>query len=245
MSSDETKQNESGSGLTLSLEGEVSLQDFAKAMEQFKKLLNSLRDDVASSAQINWIVKDLKSGSASAMVVGIPETDNDNVAVSLIESACDDASSRFEHGEVVPYGRKVNAALRGLSAITNGRVTAVRLGRKSTLHTISSTVVETVVHQWNPMTYGCAKGRMKSISDRNYAHFTLYDNNDDHAILCNLCGDRAEEMRQYWNKLVYVEGIVNRDPATDLITSIKDITCIEIIPENEKWDYKAALGCLA
>lgn len=238
-------QNEAGNGLTLSLEGEVSLQNFTKAMEQFKKLLNGLHEEVASSAQINWIVKDLKSGSASALVVGIPKTDADIAAVSLIESACDDASRKFELGQAIPYGGKVRAALKGLSSITNEQITAVKLGRSSSMRIIKAAVAESAAQSWNPTTYGCAKGRMKSISDRNYAHFTLYDSNDDHAIQCSLSEDRAEEMREYWNKLVYVEGIVNRDPATDLITSIKDITSIEIIPENKPWNYKASLGCLA
>jgi len=47
------------------LNGDVSLTDFASAMQNFKSLIDTLSEEVASSVGIEWIVEDLNAGNAS------------------------------------------------------------------------------------------------------------------------------------------------------------------------------------
>ena len=97
---------------------------------------------------------------------------------------------------------------------------------------------------WATETFGCARGRAQSISDRQYLHFNLYDYDDDHAIACSLPEGQREKMRGIWGRLVYVEGTINRDEDNDQITSISNISNIEIIKEKKPQAWRQALGCL-
>src|SRR5438046_3046240 len=59
--------------LTLKLQGEVSLADFAKAIARFDSLVRALTENVASGS-IEWAVDDLQPGSATTTTLGTAQT---------------------------------------------------------------------------------------------------------------------------------------------------------------------------
>lgn len=56
--------------LTLALEGQVPLGEFADALEGFRRLVEALSKEVAKDAEIEWTVEALEVGSAMATVRG-------------------------------------------------------------------------------------------------------------------------------------------------------------------------------
>jgi hypothetical protein len=56
--------------LTLALEGDVTLAQFANAVDHFHKLLRNLTEEVAADHDIQWDLEDLHYGSAMITVVG-------------------------------------------------------------------------------------------------------------------------------------------------------------------------------
>jgi hypothetical protein len=63
-----------GETLTLKLEGQVSLADFASAMGDFQALVDSLTQHIARGATIDWYIEELDSGSSLTTVAGESES---------------------------------------------------------------------------------------------------------------------------------------------------------------------------
>jgi hypothetical protein len=51
-------------------------------------------------------------------------------------------------------------------------------------------------------------------------------------------------MRDVWGRRVIVEGLVNRDPITGQPETIRSITRVEVLPDNEPGSYRRAIGAL-
>ncbi len=230
--------------LILTLDGEVTLDDFAKAMQRFKEIVTGLKNEVAPDARIDWLIDDLRKKCAIAKVKGVPATDRDRASVGRIRDAYTDLGQRAAKGEPLHNAEAVVQGIAGLKRLINGHVKSVTLGSEQKRYTIKKTTMFSPAKvQWDTETFGGARGKVQSISDRQYLHFTLYDYNDDRPIPCSYPEGSKDKMRKVWGKLVYVEGIVTRDPDTDLVSSIHGISSIEVIRERKAHAWRAALGC--
>lgn len=231
--------------LTLALNGDVTIQDFSKAMNQFKEIVNGLREDVAPTSDISWYIDDLKAGSATAILRGVPITSNDMQAIKSISNAYADIGRRIVHGETLTFNATVVNAVTTLRKMINGHITSIGFQAAGKNYTIKRhAIFSPQKTYWDTETFGGARGRVQSISERQYLHFMLYDYNDDHAIACSLPEGQREKMRGIWGRLVYVEGTINRDEDGDQIASISNISDIVIIKEKKPCAWRQALGCL-
>ena len=231
--------------LTLALNGDVTLQEFSKAMNQFKEIVSGLKEDVAPASDIDWYIDKLKTGSATAIIRGVPTTSSDIQAIRNIGDAYADIGRRIVHGETLTFNATVISAVTNLRKMINGRISSINIEASGKKYTVKRhAIFSPQKTYWNTETFGCARGRVQSISDRQYLHFTLYDYNDDHPIFCSLPESQREKMRGIWGRLVYVEGTIIRDEDNDQITSISNISNIEIIGEKKPKAWRQALGCL-
>lgn len=239
------RNNMANDTLMLALNGDVTLQDFSKAMYRFKEIIIGLQEDVAPTSKIEWYVDELKAGSATAIIKGVPKTSKDIQAIKNIGSAYVDIGRRIVHGETLDNSDIVVNAITNLRELVNGRISSIIIQAAGKKYTIKQhTIFTPRKTYWDTETFGCVRGRVQSISERQYPHFTLYDYNDDHAILCSLPEGQKEKMRGIWGKLAYVEGTISRDENSDLVTSISNISNIEIIKEKKPKAWRQALGCL-
>lgn len=231
--------------LTLALDGEVTLKDFSQAMLRFKELIYSLKDEVAPGSKINWVIDDLKKKCTIARIKGIAVNNEDVVSIKQIRKAYIELGRKIVHGETLTNDYPVIQAVTGLRRLINGRITSIRFETDEKKYTIKKHTIFTPTKvYWDTETFGGARGRVQSISDRQYLHFTLFDYNDDHPIACSSLETLKEEMRNAWGKLAYIEGTVIRDKETDLISSIGNITKITLIKEREPQEWRKALGCM-
>jgi len=230
--------------LTLALEGEVTLDDFSKAMRRFGEIIKGLEDEVAPKSKIDWVIDSLKKSSAIASVKGNPTSNKDIESVRRIRQEYIELGRKVVHGETLTNDTSVVQAVTELRKLINGRITSIRFETAEKRYVIKKhTIFAPTKTYWDTETFGGARGNAQSISDRQGFHFTLYDYNDDHAIYCSYPNGTREEMRNIWGKTVYVEGIVTRDTETDLVTSIHDISGIQIIRERKSQEWREALGC--
>lgn len=231
--------------LTFALGGDVTLRDFSNAILRFKDIISGLKEDVAPDSEIEWIIDELKASSAIAKIKGVPTISDDLQAIRNIKDAYLDVGRKVVHGENLTYNNTVVDAVTKLRKLINGRITSIRFETTEKKYTIKRhTIFIPTKTYWDTETFGCIRGRVQSISDRQFLHFTLYDYNDDHPITCYLPDIQKEKMRNIWGKLVYVEGIVQRNEDNDLATSISNISKIDIIKEREPKEWRKALGCL-
>jgi len=235
--------------LTLALDGEVTLRDFSKAMLRFREMVEALEKEVDPKAKIDWVIDNLQKKCAIASVRGIPVTPKDRSTIKRVRSEFIEIGRRVVHGETLSNYAPVIQAVTGLRKLINGRITSIRFETTEKRYVIKKqTVFAPTESYWHTDTFGGARGRIQSISDRQFLHFTLYEYDDDHAITCSFPKDttqvaRKEEMRNLWGKMAYVQGIVTRDEQTDLLKSIQDISSINVIDERQPKEWREAQGC--
>ena len=231
--------------LTLALNGDVSLEDFSKAIQQFFNLVSSLHDDVAKGSSIEWFIENLEAGSAIATVKGIGEEESDAQAIEQVVDAYLDVGQAIQKESPLNYSKPVQKAAKKLASIINGRVKSVRFETNEADVEIfaSPTVLEHIpIARLPEGSLGAVRGRIQSMSNRGQLRFTLYDMIDDRAISCYLLPGSEAIMREAWGKVAMVEGYVRRDPESGYATTVRRVKDIKIIHEGKLGDYRQAIG---
>lgn len=231
--------------LTLALNGDVSLQDFSGAIQEFLNLVTGLDDEVAKDIPIEWLVTDLEAGSALATIRGIVEDSSDMEAVERVVNAYLDVGESIMQARPLNYSKPVQSAARKLVSIINGKVKSVRFETAERDVEIFASPVK-----WKKMcpvvlpegSLGAVRGRVQSMTNRGQLRFTLYDLIDDRAISCYLSSGSENTMRESWGKLALVEGFIRRDPETGRATTVRGVKDIRVIQEGKLGDYRQAIG---
>jgi hypothetical protein len=227
--------------LTLILNGEVTLADFAAAMARFTDLVADLSNEVAGEAAIQWMVEHLDAGSATATVRAVAD---DRPAIERVVEAYGIVARAAETGDPIPYSGNILARLRELAEITDGRITSVSLATD----TVEATIARGVVAGERPhkarQSYGMVKGRVESITRRRGLKFTLYDEVFDRPIICHIREDQKELMRNAWGRRATVAGRIARDPVYGHPVWVRDITEIRLLNEYAPGAFRKTLGIL-
>ena len=231
--------------ITLALNGDISLGDFSKAIQQFFHLITGLHDDIAKESSIEWYIESLEGGSAVATIKGIGEKEDDTKAIEQIVDAYIDVGRSIQHETPLNYSKPVKTAARKLTSLINGNIKSVRFETPETdVEVFSSpTVMEYIpITRLSEGSFGAVRGRVQSMSNRGQLRFTLYDLVDDRAISCYLLPGSEDIMREAWGKVAMVEGHVRRDPETGYATTVRGVQEIKIIHEGRLGEYREALG---
>lgn len=225
--------------LTLALEGDVSLEDFAKAMENFSALVNGLTAEIARDASIEWVVDALAGGSAIATVKG--DTDSPDKLYAIV-SAYSIVGNSLKTRQVIPYPDRVKTPALNLTKLLDGKITSLRFETAS-----EDIIIESQYKTDHPLqpsyAYGRLKGTIHTVSDRRGIHFTLYDVLFDRPINCYAKTGQEELVRKYWGKKVFVSGTVARDPENGRPFAIRDVTEIQVA-ESKPGGFRRAQGVL-
>ena len=232
--------------LTLALNGDVSLQDFAEAIRDFFEIVSGLKNDVAKEAPIEWLVTDLEAGSAIATVRGVTEDDKAIQAIERVVDAYLDLGQSIQQERPLNYSQPVKSAARKLFSLINGRIKSVRFETVDKDVEIFAKPVslrramfEAVFPEGN---LGAVRGRVQSMTNRGQLRFTLYDFIDDRAVSCYLAPGSENIMKEVWGKIAMVEGFVRRDPETGRATTVRGVKDIRLIPEYNKNEWREAIG---
>ncbi len=214
--------------LTLVLNGDVPLQEFAKAMSEFNALIQGLTTEIAHGARIEWVIDKLESGSAIATVLG--ETDRPD-SLAAVVSAYSIVGKSLQSHQLIPYSDKIRVPALNLTNLLNGKITSMRF------ETASDDFLVDAHYDGKPplkasYAHGRLKGIVKTLSARRGIRFVLYDVLLDRPIAGYLKEGQEDLIRPYWDKKVYVSGKIGRDPETGRAFAIRDIT--EIEPVNSK-----------
>jgi hypothetical protein len=227
--------------LTLKLQGDVSLADFAKAIARFNALVNGLTETVAPDANIDWSVADLQTGSATATTLGIAKTDE---PLLLVRRAYLSVGQALESDTPVAYGRSVREAAVGIRAILNGRVTEAIFETADSEAVVRAAAAQPTVIRPAIQNKGAVTGRIQTLLSRGGLRFTLYDLLHDKAVSCYLEEGKEDLLRDAWGRLAIVEGLVRRDPITGRPMAIRHVSTIHVPPDQAPDAYQAARGAV-
>ena len=233
--------------LTLILEGEVTLEAFAEAIETFRGLVSALSDEVSGDAEIKWIVTALSSSSAVATVQGV----GDPKAVDPIVRAYERTGECLEASTPIPYSRRVRKRAERLTGLITGGIESIRLEtdqrdvilRQRSVREPAGTLRVPVVPTQDA--YGTVEGMVETLSRRRGLRFTLYDIVYDKAVSCYLAAGYEDIMRDAWGKRAVAFGHIHRDPLTGRPLTVRQITDIEVKKEGARGDWRKARGAFA
>jgi hypothetical protein len=234
--------------LTLALQGDVSLDDLARALTGFRDLVHSLTSEVDATTSVRWLVEDLEVGSAIATARGEVSREEDRGKVVEVIRRYERVGRALELGEAIPGSEPSKRSAREiLRVIEGGRVRAVRFETASEDHEISAAVLRPEregvgrAKGLQPVV-GAVRGRVQSISNRGGLRFTLYDLIEDRAVSCYLGPGMEESMRDAWGRVAIVEGMVRRDAATGRPAVVRSVSRVELVSEGRPKGYRDAIG---
>lgn len=226
--------------VTLRLNGDVPLVEFAKAVAGFSALVRALSAEVAGESVIDWVLSDLEFSSAIATAQG---SSAEPEAVARVVGAYASVGRALEIGAAVPYSKPARQAAREITSILNGRVHAVDFETADADATVRVAAKIRPIHApAERVSLGGVSGRIQTLTNRGSLRFTLYDLVHDRAVSCYLTEGREAIMRDAWGKLAVVEGLVRRDPLTGRPTTIRRVTSVTLKPEAMVGDFLHARG---
>ncbi len=227
--------------LTLTLDGDVSIHDFATAVSALDRLVKSLTEAIAEDKNaIQWVVTELEAGSATTTITGYAEKPQDVQSVIAGYSAVGRALAT---GGAVPYSEKVRKEAKKIMGILGGEVSSITFNTANGEITVAPEQkaykeVETFT------SFGAVEGRVQTLSSRAGLKFTLFDTIYDKPVQCYLESEWQDKLRDFWGKRVIVEGMVTRSSRTGHPLNIRQISTIEVLPVIQPGAFREARGVL-
>lgn len=226
--------------LTVALEGEVTLHQFAEMILRFRNLVDLLSREIAPDAEITWLIDELQGGSALATFVGIAKEEDDVIRVVKGYGSVGDALQRRE---TIPYNEGIAREARALTSVITEDVVSLRFvtaESDSIIYGAFDAVRQPSIAK--KVSFGSVKGRVQSLNSRGKLKFTLYDSTFDKAVPCYVQEDNIDLLREIWGKNVIVTGRITREPENGRPVSVREITAIDPVIEAIPGSYKLARG---
>jgi hypothetical protein len=230
--------------VTLALQGDdVSLDQFAQCVAHFSRMIAAL-SAAAGAAQLRWEITDLEVGSttttARASLNGHRPEQVEEVVLSYHE-----VGETLRIAGTLPYAMAVRKEADGLLELLKGGVTAIRFETAEADVIISQPPARPQAPAAEVgRAYGAVTGRIQTLTSRSRLRFTLFDRLYDRAVSCYLVEGSEEMMRDAWDRLATVEGIVSRDPLSGRPFSVRQVRNVHLLAEGLPADYKRARGAL-
>jgi len=228
------------SELTIALDGELTPNDLAEAISAFARLLGALLVEEAPAVPLEWVIRELRSGSsvtAECRMIGRADA-NDAKWVLRVIAGGERFAAQMEQGvSDIKRSAALCEVADSVQQLIKGRVIRVRLeapDRDYILAGAPATGTDRIESQ--SLSFGSVHGRVQALSSHGSPRFTLYDIKDDKGVSCYLPErvDSEREMLGFWGTMVEVEGLIRRDADTDQPLTIRDITISAYKPASVK-----------
>jgi hypothetical protein len=211
--------------VSLKLNGDISLSDFAKVMIHLTALIEELTEEVGEQAEVEWEIAKLESGSATAVVIG---KSINEFAVDKIVQAYEVIGQSITENKPIPYSETIAYEARAITQVINGKIKSVEFRTDDYKTTIEKPAIEHVPEDDEKgYSFGAVTGWVETLSKRGRMRFVLYDTMFDRAVTCFLAKDQEELMLDAWDKKIAVAGKVYREPDTGRPYQIRDVNYIE------------------
>lgn len=235
-----------GDTVTMALQGDVSLEAFAEAVDRFRKLVGALAVE-AMAAEVDWQIDGLEYSSAITTVRGIPTNGTPPDAIGRVVRSYLEVGRALEQRTTIPFHKPVQSEARALAAVIGGKIEAIRFETAEADVTVRDPGLSTMISPPPRVVqpdYGAVTGRVQTLTSRNQLRFTLYDHLHDRAVSCYLVEGQEPMMRQMWDRVATVEGAVTRDLPSGRPLTVRRISNVTRLPEAEPQAYQAARGAV-
>ena len=241
--------------VTLVLNGDIPLDEFAKAIVNFTELIKALSAE-SGLPTLDWLIQDLSVSSATATAMANLSSGSPTQIQAVIDGYAD-VGTALENRTDIRHSEAVRTAARKIVSIEDRRINAVHFdtakrGAIVRLRKPEASQAERV-SEWplspsllvrsTAASYGAVQGRIQTLTNRGSLRFTLYDLHYDKAVSCYFAEGKEESIFGLWGKLAIVEGLITRDPLTGRPLSIRQVQNITPLQEaGSEFEYQAARG---
>ncbi|MCW1970952.1 MAG: hypothetical protein KIH69_022815 [Anaerolineae bacterium] len=227
--------------LILALDGEISLENFAQAIDGFLGVVRTLATEIMPSQPFDWVIDDLEYGSAIVSV---------RPSQTLVPNELTTLGKRYlmlgyalnsgNQGQLSPAIFK--AGQRLLSVVSTG----IRFETSDDEVIIKpyKNEVNMPVYPQARHSFGVVRGTVQTLSRRKGVRFILYDVMFDKPVSCYLTTGQEDMVKNYWGCRVSVSGQISRDGLTGVPLSIRNITNISSSEPSEPGSWRKAKGVL-
>jgi hypothetical protein len=231
--------------ITLALDGNVSLSEFAEAIRRFDSLVQALAR-AEKAKHVRWFVADLEMSSTIATARGVAAPDQPEEVVrdevKRMVAGYLRVGLSLEQGEPIPYAQDVVKEAEAITAVLNENVRTVRFETAQSEALIAAPAARPETITEKQTSYGAVEGRVQTLTSRGGLRFTLYDTLYDKAVSCYLAEGHEDEMRDVWGRRAVVEGVVSRDAKSGRPLAVRGITTVEMLPEVAPGKYRELRG---
>jgi len=225
--------------LTLALEGDVALDDFAQAIGNLNLLVNQLTKEVTKDANVVWLVDELYAGSAVATFRGV---NGDLSSIENVVNAYEDVGDSLQSGRVLKYSTTVQGYAHKLIGVLDDRVTAVRFETPEKDYIVVGKQKGYMQEAQIKYAWSSVKGSVETLSKRKKLSFTLWDSLFDKPISCYFKEGQEDIMRDSWGRRAIVSGKVGRRIETGRPIVVRDVKQVRVIEDVEPGSYRKAKG---
>jgi hypothetical protein len=246
--------------ITLVLSGQVFYEDFAKAVVAWSELIKGIAGQIADSDRVQWELEDAATGSFSGTMRAVYQRVGDELIAERFVQTYTRIGRDLRSRRLSGYAPPIQDASAKIVDLIGERVTSVRFETEIDDSEIFSQPVTDTPRDLKEksaseervpierrdsrrISPGSIRGRVQSIMSRGSLRFTLYDAVSDHPVSCYVQPGKEEMMREAWGKMVLVQGVVRRDSATGLVTSMRDVDRITVLPTGTGGGWRQAIGC--
>jgi len=227
--------------LTVALDGEVSLENFSKAINGLLGVVRALSTEAAPGKRVDWVIEDLEYGSAIVsvrpkQVISLEAT----MVIATQFLGIGRALIRGDETGVLPAAYRAGhtlllAAPSGVRFETADDEVIIGPGQNGS---------EQATRQQPSHSYGTVRGTVQTLSRRKGVRFTLYDAMFDKPVSCYLAVGQEDMVKDYWGRRVSVSGYISRDGDSGVPLSIRNITDIALAEPSEPGSWRKAGGIL-
>lgn len=223
--------------VTIAVTGELSLDEFAKVVQDFRALVDTLSSEVGGQTPVEWMIDYLEGGSATMTTVG---QSTDPEVVERVVRAYSSVGRSLAEGRPIPYSDRVQKVARSLTEVLDGRVTEIRFETpEDEVSVVSPAARPEVIAMTHA--YGVVEGRVQTLTSRGRLRFILYDSLYGRAVSCYLRRGQEDLMRDAWERRAVVAGWVSRDGEGRPV-SVSQVTKVSLLDEVPRGSYRQARG---
>ena len=226
--------------VTFALDGDVTIDQFIKALQTLQQTVELLSREIAPGAKIDWLIEDLKSGSAVTTLVG--ESTEQSSVIKIVKSY-EKLGRALQNGDPIPFSPQVTQIANQFPKLISRKITAIRFETSTQDYVVYSPESVLRQSQVQPrVSFGVVKGVVQTLTTRGKLKFTLYDAVFDKAVSCYLQPEYQLQMIDIWDKEVQVAGRVTRQATTGQPVIVRDITSITPVVKPQKGSFRNARG---
>lgn len=234
----------------LKVEGKVSVADFRTVVDAFSDLMMTLTAETNADAAVDWIVADLKGGSATLIYRGLYGNVEGEQTVGIVVGKYTELARDASEGRIDHFSDPVRQAMRQLSSVVNGKIPRLTMGTpdepdagriEQPIEIVEAAPAGEGFPGPRPATRAAVKGRIMMLDQKRSLYFTLQEAYSYRYIRCYPGKDHRSHLAEYWDKKtwVIVEGTLTRFGNTPTIQHITDIVPL---PDGAKGGWRSAVG---